>query len=160
MAQLDIKTPFLYGLIDEELYIEQPKGFIKSGEEKFVCKLVKCIHGLKQATRVWNKKLNEFLIHYGLKRCLNDFCVYIRRTENKFLILCIWTDDGFLLSNDKPTLASVMTNLEKKFEIHILPTDCFVGMEIARNRKEEDIREPVRICPNNALKIQRTILHS
>ena len=139
MAQLDIKTAFLYGLIDEELYIEQPEGFIKSGEEKLVCKLVKCIYGLKQASRVWNKKFNEFLIKYGLKRCLNDFCVYIHRTENKFLIVCIWTDDGFLLSNDKPTLANVMTHLEKEFEIRILPTDRFVGMEIARNRKKREI---------------------
>lgn len=88
---------------------------------------------------MWNKKFNAFLIQYGLKRCLNDFCVYIHRTENKFLIVCIWNDDGFLLSNDKPTLTNVMTHLEKEFEIRILPTDRFVGMEIARNRKERKI---------------------
>lgn len=139
MAQLDIKTAFLYGLVDEELYIEQPEGFVKLGQEKLVCKLIKCIYGLKQASRVWNEKFNAFLIQYGLKRCLNDFCVYIHRTENKFFTVCIWTDHGFLLSNDKPTLANVMTHLEKEFKIRILPTDLFVGTEIARNRKERKI---------------------
>lgn len=84
MAQLDIKTAFLYGLVDEELYIEQPEGFVKLGQEKLVCKLIKCIYGLKQASRVWNEKFNAFLIQYGLKRCLNYFCVYIHLTENKF----------------------------------------------------------------------------
>jgi len=139
MAQLDIKTAFLHGLIDEEIYIQQPEGYIKPGEEHLVCKLVKCIYGLKQASRVWNQKFNSFLRKYGLKRCLNDYCVYVRRVENKFLIVCIWTDDGFLLSNDRAALADVMNELKKEFEIRILPTDRFVGMEIARDRKERKI---------------------
>ncbi|KZR95919.1 Uncharacterized protein APZ42_010025, partial [Daphnia magna] len=56
MAQLDIKTAFLYGLLEEEIYIQQPEGFILPGSEHLVGRLLKCIYGLKQAPHVWNKK--------------------------------------------------------------------------------------------------------
>ncbi len=61
MTQLDVKTAFLYGPIDEEIYIEQPEGFAIPGREKEVCKLKTCIYGLKQPSRVWNGHFSEFL---------------------------------------------------------------------------------------------------
>lgn len=54
MAQLDIKTAFLNGELDEEIYIEQPEGYVAEGKGNLVCRLNKCLYGLKQASRVWN----------------------------------------------------------------------------------------------------------
>ena len=54
---LDVKTAFLFGKLDEEIYMEQPKGFIVKGKEKKVCRLGKAIYGLKQAVLQWNKQL-------------------------------------------------------------------------------------------------------
>ena len=62
MHQLDIKTAFLYGELDEEIYLEQPEGFIKNGQEHMVCRLHKCLYGLKQASRVWNRHFDTFLL--------------------------------------------------------------------------------------------------
>lgn len=72
MKQLDIKTAFLNGDLDEEIYMIQPEGFITPGREKEVCHLRKSIYGLKQASRAWSIKFNEFLLFFGLTRSQAD----------------------------------------------------------------------------------------
>jgi hypothetical protein len=68
MVQLEVKTAFLYGTLDKEIYMQKPEGFIVPGKEGEVCRLIKSLYGLKQASRVWNIKLDEFLILFGLKK--------------------------------------------------------------------------------------------
>ena len=62
MIQLDVKTAFLYGTQEKEIYMKQPECFIVPWKEEEVCRLVKRIYGLKQASRVWNVKFNEFSV--------------------------------------------------------------------------------------------------
>jgi hypothetical protein len=143
MSQLDIKTAFLYGLVKEDIYITQPEGFVEPGKEHLVCKLVKCIYGLKQALLgipgVWNAKFNDFILKFGFVRSKHDSCVYFRSREEEILILVIWVDDGLLCSNNKEAIADVYTFLFEHFEIRTLPTDRFVGMKIERDRKDRKI---------------------
>jgi hypothetical protein len=134
MSQLDIKTAFLYGEIDEEMYIEQPEGFVVKGKEHLVCLLLKCIYGLKQAPHVWNEKFNSFLILFGFTRSKHDPCVYFRRKETEILIMAIWVDDGLICSNNKTSIAEVLAYLSTHFEMRSLPTDRFVGLQLTRNR--------------------------
>jgi hypothetical protein len=115
MAQLDIKTAFLYGLVDEEIYIQQPEGFILLGSEHLVGRLLKCIYGLKQAPHVWNKKFNDFLILFGFTRRKHDPCVYLRRKKTEILIMVIWVDDGLICSNNKATIAEDLSFLSTHF---------------------------------------------
>ena len=75
--QFDIKTAFLYGNLDETIYMELPHGFEVPGH---VCHLRKSIYGLKQASRVWAKKLQVSLQHYGFKELLSDPCIYFKTT--------------------------------------------------------------------------------
>ena len=65
---IDIKTAFLHGNLDEEVYIAQKAGYTKSGEENKICKLNKAIYGLKQATRAWNLKINKSLKEQGFEQ--------------------------------------------------------------------------------------------
>ena len=74
---LDIKTAFLYGELDEEIYMEQPEGFVKKGQEGHVCRLLKAIYGLKQASQTWNEKLHKTLLANGFRRTRSDAGVYI-----------------------------------------------------------------------------------
>jgi hypothetical protein len=67
---LDVKTAFLFGELDEEIYMEQPEGFVKKDQEKKVCRLLKAIYGLKQAALQWNKALHDSLIKMGFVRTL------------------------------------------------------------------------------------------
>ena len=77
LHQIDFASAYLFGKLEEEVYMEQPEGF-NSGDGR-VCKLNKSIYGLKQAGRVWNQLLNRTLVQLGFHRCKSDNCVYIRR---------------------------------------------------------------------------------
>ncbi|KAL0455059.1 UNVERIFIED_CONTAM: hypothetical protein Slati_0845100 [Sesamum latifolium] len=74
--QMDVKTAFLNGFVDEEIYMDQPEGFTSVGEEQKVCHLQKSIYGLKQASRSWNIHFDEVIRGYDFIK--NDFdpCVY------------------------------------------------------------------------------------
>ena len=61
LIQLDVKTTFLHGDLQEEIYMEQPKGFVATGQEHLVCRLRKSLYGLKQAPRQWYKKFDDFI---------------------------------------------------------------------------------------------------
>lgn len=133
ITQLDIKTAFLYGELEEELYLEQPEGFITAGREKEVCRLKKSLYGLKQAPRAWNTKFNEFLLKFGLTRCDSDSCVYYRRQEEgEITIVCIFVDDGLICTYTES--ASILSYLNTHFDIRTLPADRFVGLDIFRDR--------------------------
>ena len=122
MIQLDVKTAFLYGNLDEEIYMEQPEGFVTQGREQEVCRLIKSIYGLKQASRVWNIKFNEFIILFGLTRSTADPCVYYRHlrrgeADEELTIFTLYVDDGLIISNLKAVLTEMMVFLSKEFEV-------------------------------------------
>ena len=79
--QMDVKMAFLNGDLDEEIYIEQPEGFIAPGQEKKVCKLVKSLYGLKQAPKQRHEKFDHTMITSGFKINECDKYVYVKETE-------------------------------------------------------------------------------
>jgi hypothetical protein len=76
IVQFDIRTTFLHGDRDEEIYMLQPKGFTSSGQELKDCRLHKILYGLKQSSRVWNRKFNDFLTKFNLHPTEVNPCVY------------------------------------------------------------------------------------
>src|SRR5579862_9432714 len=75
---MDVITAFLLGKLDEEIFMMQPEGFERRGmKAKMVCRLLRSLYGLKQASRVWNIQLHEFLIKIGFKRSNADTCLYV-----------------------------------------------------------------------------------
>ncbi|GJT97762.1 retrovirus-related pol polyprotein from transposon TNT 1-94 [Tanacetum coccineum] len=77
LEQLDVKTTFLHGHLEEEIYVEQPEGFKVPGKEDHVCRLKKSLYGLKQSPRQWYKRFDSFMIGHGYDRCSYDECVYL-----------------------------------------------------------------------------------
>ena len=69
LEQMDVKTAFLHGNLEEEIYMMQPQGFEVRGNKKMVCKLHKSLYGLKQAPRQWCKKFDSFMSSNGFLRC-------------------------------------------------------------------------------------------
>ncbi|KAL2252267.1 UNVERIFIED_CONTAM: Retrovirus-related Pol polyprotein from transposon TNT 1-94 [Sesamum indicum] len=74
--QMDVKTAFLYGELEEEIYMEQPEGFVAHGNEHKVCKLVKSLYGLKQAPKQWHEKFDKTILAFGFTVNENDKCIY------------------------------------------------------------------------------------
>uniref|UniRef100_A0A7N2MUY1 Retrovirus-related Pol polyprotein from transposon TNT 1-94 n=1 Tax=Quercus lobata TaxID=97700 RepID=A0A7N2MUY1_QUELO len=93
LEQLDVKTAFLHGDLEEDLYMIQPEGFIAHGQENLVCKLKKSLYGLKQAPRQWYKKFDSFMHRIGFKRCETDHCCYVKFFDNSYIILLLYVDD-------------------------------------------------------------------
>jgi len=84
IEQMDVKTAFLHGDLDEEIYMEQPEGFKVKNKENLVCRLKKSLYGLKQAPRQWYKKFDSFMTEKGYTRTTSDHCVYMKRFGEDF----------------------------------------------------------------------------
>ena len=76
--QMDVKTAFLNGNLDEEIYIKQPKGFVDTKNPDYVCKLQKSLYGLKQAARCWNSVIDQSFNHSGYVQNKADPCSYVK----------------------------------------------------------------------------------
>lgn len=94
LRQFDVRTAFLYGKVNEELYMHQPEGF-EDGSSR-VCKLVKSLYGLKQAPRCWNHCFVEFICMQGFRVSNADPCLYIRDRNKRRLLLVLYVDDGLI----------------------------------------------------------------
>ena len=94
VEQMDVKTAFLHGDLEEEIYMEQPEGFLEKGKEDYVCRLKKSLYGLKQAPRQWYLKFDSVMGEQGYKRSSSDHCAYIKRfSGDDFIILLLYVDD-------------------------------------------------------------------
>ena len=84
--QMDVVTAFLNGKLEEEIYMEQPYGYILSGKEHLVCKLQKSLYGLKQSPRCWNTAFQEFMMLLQFKQSTADPCIYVKTTDTIIIV--------------------------------------------------------------------------
>ncbi|UYV62645.1 hypothetical protein LAZ67_2001397 [Cordylochernes scorpioides] len=134
MIQLDVKSAFLNGDLEEELYMEQPQGYENPDFPNHVCSLQKSIYGLKQSPRMWNKKFHEFLIKFDLKPSISDSCVYTMKCKQAYILLAIYVDDCLICSVNKQHLDDIVQYLNSNFEIKTFTADYFLGLQIYRDR--------------------------
>lgn len=129
IIQLDVKTAFLYGQLEETIFMTPPEGLLH--EDNMVCKLNKSLYGLKQAPRCWNSKFDTVLKKFGFVNSNADQCVYVGQVKDKKCYLCLYVDDGLLFSSDELALKEVTKELKTIFEIKVLTKPGnFVGMQI------------------------------
>ena len=100
LHQMDVKTTFLNGDLEKNVYMAQPKGFIMEGKEQIGCHLKKSIYGLKQASRQWCLKFDQIIKNFGFKENVEDNCVYAKFKNGKFIFLILYVDDILLASSD------------------------------------------------------------
>jgi hypothetical protein len=89
LEQMDVKTTFLHGDLEEQIYMEQPEGFSQPGQEHLVCKLKKSLYGLNQSPRQWYKRFDSYMIKIGYRRCEYDYCVYVKSLDDGSFIFFV-----------------------------------------------------------------------
>uniref|UniRef100_H3G9W5 Reverse transcriptase Ty1/copia-type domain-containing protein n=1 Tax=Phytophthora ramorum TaxID=164328 RepID=H3G9W5_PHYRM len=137
---VDVDTAFLYGDVEEELYMDQPDGFEDQSNPAVKCLLKQALYGTKQAVCQWNNKLNKHLEDQGFRRSDADPCVYVRRSTDEYSIVVIYVDDLMLFSKTKEHIESTKVALKKEFSIKELGELKYcLGIEIDRNREDKTI---------------------
>jgi hypothetical protein len=137
---MDVKTAFLNGDLEEEIYMEQPQGFVQPGKEHLVCRLIKSLYGLKQAPRAWNKKLHEELTRLGFKRTEADHSVYQHAGAPGLAYVLVYVDDMIIVASTRDALNRVKADLAATFTMTDLgAASFFLGMEISRDREARRI---------------------
>ncbi|GJT56873.1 retrotransposon protein, putative, ty1-copia subclass [Tanacetum coccineum] len=133
--QMDVKTAFLNGYLDEDIYMVQPEGFIDPKHPRKVCKLQRSIYGLKQASRSWNKRFDEEIKRFGFTQNLDEPCVYQKASGRNVTFLILYVDDIIIMGNHIPSLQSVKAYLGKCFAMKDLGEAAFIlGIKIYRDR--------------------------
>ena len=136
--QMDVKTAFLNGNLNEDIYMQQPEGFKAKGKEHMVCKLQRSIYGLKQASRSWNIRFDQAITSFGFEKSPDEPCVYKRIQAQKVVFLVLYVDDILLIGNDKQVLSGVKGWLHKQFDMKDLgEANYILGIKLIRDRKNK-----------------------
>lgn len=133
--QMDVKTAFLNGNLQEKVYMKQPDGFVERGKEDYVCLLQKSLYGLKQAPRAWNKKLHQELERLNFMRSENEPCIYIRSGDKlNLVIIAVYVDDLLVFYNNVKDMRKVKSDLMSKFEMKDLGrAELMLGIQITQD---------------------------
>ena len=115
--QMDIKTIFLNGELDEEICMKQIEGFSAPGQERKVCKLVKSLYELKQAPKQCYEKFDNVMMSQEFK--INEYgkCVYVKDIEHEYVIVCLYIDDMLIVDKDHKMIISTKNMLNSRFDM-------------------------------------------
>ena len=138
LDQLDVKTAFLHGDLDEEIYMTQPLGFRAAGKDKLVCRLKKSLYGLKQSPRQWYRLFDGFMIGHSYTQSQFDPCVYFRKLKGgAYIYLLLYVDDMLIASTSRSAIDELKVQLSNEFEMKDLgEAKRILGIEIGRDKKK------------------------
>jgi hypothetical protein len=132
--QLDVKSVFLNGVLNEEIYVEQPAGFEKSNSTNKVYLLKKALYGLKQAPRAWYNRLDNHLLSLGFNRSMNEVTLYVKHADGHKLIVSVYVDDLLITGDKEQLVEEFKTNMKDMFEMNELGLLIyFLGMKVTQS---------------------------
>ena len=134
--QMDVVTAFLNGQLEEEIYMEQPEGYIKPGQEHLVCKLKKSIYGLKQSPRCWSKAFTEFMMEIGFKQSTSDPCVFVR-SKKELEILAVYVDDLILITESTESMNELKVSLKERYKMKDMGELSYIlGISVIQDKEK------------------------
>ncbi|KAL0433712.1 UNVERIFIED_CONTAM: Retrovirus-related Pol polyprotein from transposon TNT 1-94 [Sesamum latifolium] len=133
--QMDMKTAFLNGFVEEEIYMDQPEGFTTVGEEQKICRLQRSIYGLKQASRNWNTRFDEVIRGYDFIKNDYDPCIYKKINGSSVAYIVLYVDNILLIGNDAKMLGDIKAWLSTQFSMKDMGEASYIlGIKIYSDR--------------------------
>jgi hypothetical protein len=131
LFQMDVKSAFLNGFLEEEVYVEQPPGFKDPTNPDHVYKLTKALYGLKQAPRAWYGRLSSFLASHGFERGKSDLTLFTKKRKDSILLIQIYVDDIIFGSSDAALAEEFSVLMRSEFEMSMMgELNFFLGLQI------------------------------
>ncbi|GJU77437.1 putative ribonuclease H-like domain-containing protein [Tanacetum coccineum] len=135
---MDVKSAFLYGTIDEEVYVSQPPGFVDPKFPKKVYKVVKALYGLHQAPRAWYATLSTFLLKSGYRRGTIDKTLFIKKDKNDIMLVQVYVDDIIFGSTKRSWCDEFEALMKSRFQMSSMgELTFFLGLQV--KQKEDGI---------------------
>ena len=133
--QMDVKSAFLNGLLEEVVYVNQPPGYVKTGKESMVLKLYKALYGLKQAPRAWNKHIDAYFKKNGFVQCPYEAALYVKEEQGNLLLVALYVDDLFFMGNNEEMIKEFKKEMTQEFEMTDLGLmRFFLGIEVKQEK--------------------------
>ncbi|CAL8092095.1 unnamed protein product [Prunus armeniaca] len=117
LFQLDVKSAFLNGVLHEEVYVDQPPGFMVKNKEDRVYRLKKALYGLKQAPRAWYEEINSYFTKAGFQRSPSEATLYVKAVESGILIVSLYVDDIIYTRSSKALMMEFKTEMMRQYEM-------------------------------------------
>lgn len=133
--QLDVKSAFLNGFLEEDVFVEQPKGYMVKGQEEKVLKLKRALYGLKQAPQVWYSRIDAYFRKKGFARCPHEYALYVKMDKNgDCLFVCLYVDDLIFSGNNPSLFEDFKNDMAREFEMADIGLMSFyLGLEVRQS---------------------------
>ncbi|RDX67094.1 hypothetical protein CR513_54067, partial [Mucuna pruriens] len=130
--QLDVKSAFLHGELNETVYVDQPCGYVQKGDEHKVYKLKKVLYGLKQAPHAWYSRIEAYFLKEDFEKCDYEHTFFVKKEkEDKVLIVSLYVDDLIFTGKDELMFAKFKNSMMLEFDMTDLgKMKYFLGLEI------------------------------
>ncbi|GJW68673.1 putative ribonuclease H-like domain-containing protein [Tanacetum coccineum] len=129
--QMDVKSAFLYGTIEEEVYVHQPPGFVDPAHPNKVYKVIKALYGLHQAPRAWYETLSSFLLKNGFRRGTIDKTLFIKKNKSDIMLVQVYVDDIIFGSTTQSMCTEFEDCMHKRFQMSSMgELTFFLGLQV------------------------------
>ena len=137
LFQMDVKSAFLNGIINEEVYVEQPLGFEDHQHPKHVYKLKKALYGLKQAPRQWYERLSNFLLSNGYERVMINKKKFIKKANSEIILVQIYVDDIIFCATKDSLCEEFVAAMQGEFVMSMMgELSFFLGLQVKQSKDE------------------------
>jgi Reverse transcriptase (RNA-dependent DNA polymerase) len=132
---MDVKSIFLNGVFEEEVYAEQPPRYMKAEKESKVLKLRKALYGLKQTPRAWNTRIDTYFKDNKFIQCPYEHALYVKKEKCNLLFVALYVDDLIFMGNNEEMIKDFKEAMTREFEMTDLGLiKYFLGLEVRQGK--------------------------